>query len=149
MKAGGNLVFEFSTATFEVVRAGINGQSKKELHDYSRSQAKTDKENNIINELYRVSRRVKGHGFTINLFRTTSKMMVSGTGMKDFMEQILQAISASVKSRREEPDKPDTELEKALQHTSTMISAEQRQNIDSPVRLKARDKSDQYESPQT
>ena len=29
MKAGGNLVFEFSNATFEVVRAGINGQSKK------------------------------------------------------------------------------------------------------------------------
>ena len=77
----------------------------------------TDKENNIIDECYRVSRRVKGYGFTINVFRTTSKMMVNGRDMKDFMEHILPAVSASVKGRKEELDKPDSELEKVLQHS--------------------------------
>ena len=61
--------------------------------------------------------------------------MVNGTGMKDFMKHILPAIGASVKGRKEELDKLDTELEKALQHTSTMTDAEQRQNTDSPLRL--------------
>ena len=138
MKTGGNLVLEFSTATFEMVRTGIKNimdslkQNSTMTVDHKQ---KTDKENNIIDELYRVNRRVKGHGFTINLFRTTLKMMVNGTGMKDFMKHILPAISASVKGRKEELDKLDTELEKALQHTSTMTDAEQRQNTVSPERL--------------
>ena len=138
IKAGGNLVLDFSTETFEMVSTGIKNimdslkQNSTMTVDHKQ---KTDKENNIIDELYRVNRSVKGHGFRINLFRTTSKMMVNGTGMKDFMNHILSAISASVKGRKEELDKLDTELEKALQHTSTMTDAEQRQNTDSPVRL--------------
>ena len=37
--------------------------------------------------------------------------------------------------KKEELDKLDTELEKALQHTSTMTEAEQHQNTDNPVWL--------------
>ena len=79
MKAGGNLVLKFSTATFEMVRTGIKNimdslkQNSTMTVDHKQ---KADKENNIIDELYRVNRRVKGYGFTVNLFRTTSKMMV-------------------------------------------------------------------------
>ena len=119
MKRGGNLVIEFSTATFEMVRAGIRNimdslkQKSMIIVDH---QQKTNKENSIIIEFYRVNRRVKG-GFTINLFQTTSKMMVYGRVMKDFMEHILPEISASVKGRKEELDKLDTELQKALKHT--------------------------------
>ena len=138
MKTGGNLVIEFSTATFEMVRAGIrnimDSLKQKSMITIDHKQ-KTDKENNIMDEFYRVNRRVKGYGFTINLFRTTSKMMVNGRGMKDFMEHILPAISASVKGRKEELDKLDTEPEKALKHTSTMTEAEQCHNTDNPVRL--------------
>ena len=36
--------------------------------------------------------------------------------MKDFMDHILPAISASVNGRKEELDKLDIELEKALKH---------------------------------
>ena len=51
------------------------------------------------------------------------------------MELILPANSASVEGRKEELDKLDTELEKALQHTSTMTEAEQHHNTYNPVRL--------------
>ena len=135
MKTGANLVLEFSIATFQSVRAGIKNimdNLKQITVDHKQN---TDKENNIIDEFYRVNRRVKGYGFTIKLFRTTSKMMVNGRGMKDFMEHILPAISASVKGRKEELDKRDTELQKALQYTSTMTEAEQLHNTDNPVRL--------------
>ena len=66
---------------------------------------KTDKENNITDECYRVSRRVKGYGLTINFSKTTLKMVVNERGLKDFMEHSLAAIrtiSASVKGRKEE-----------------------------------------------
>ena len=138
MKTGENLVIEFSTATFEMVRTGIKNimgslkQNSMITVDYKQ---RTDKENNIIDKFYRVNRRVKGYGFTISLFRTASRMMVNGRGMKDFMEHILPAITASVKGRKKELDTLDTELEKALKHTSTMTEAEQCHNTDNPVRL--------------
>ena len=109
---------------------------------------KTDKENNIIDEFYRVNRRVKGYGFTINLFRTTSKMIVDGRGMKDFMEHILPAISASVKDRKEALDKLDTELEKALKHTSTITEAEECHNTDNPVRLGTNQANTEVQTPE-
>ena len=62
-------------------------------------------------------------------------MMVNERSMKDFMEHILPTNSASVKGRKEELDKLDTELEKALKHASTMTEAEQLHNTDNPVRL--------------
>ena len=138
MKTGGNLVIEFSTATFKMVRAGIKNimdTLKRKSTITVEHKQKTDKENNIVDEFYRVNRRVKGYGFTINLFRTTSRMMVNGGGMKDFMDHILPAISASVNGRKEELDKLDIELEKALKHTSTMTEAEQSRNTDNPIRL--------------
>ena len=91
---------------------------------------KTDKENNIIDEFYRVNRRVKGYGFTINLFRTTSKMIVDGRGMKDFMEHILPAISASVKDSR------------------TMTEAEQCHNTNNPVRLGTNQANTEVQTPE-
>ena len=151
MKTGGNLVIEFSTATFEMVRGEIrnimDSLKQKSMITIDHKQ-KTDKENNIIDGFYRVNRRVKGYGFTINLFRTASKMMVNGRGMKDFMEHILPAISASVKGRKEELDKLGTELEKALKHTSTMTEAEQCHNTDNPVRLGTSQANTEVQTPE-
>ena len=62
-------------------------------------------------------------------------MVVNRRGMKNFMEHILPAITASVTGRKEELDKLNTGLEKALQHTSTLTEAEQLHNTDNPVRL--------------
>ena len=64
----------------------------------------------------------------------------STEGLKVMVSQLTffelhPAISASVKGRKEELDKLDTELEKALKHTSTMTEAEQLHNTENPVRL--------------
>ena len=58
MKTGGNPVIEFSTATFEMVRAWIknimDSLKRKSTITVDHKQ-KTDKENNIVDEFYSIN----------------------------------------------------------------------------------------------
>ena len=87
---------------------------------------KSDTEDNIVEECYRVNRRTPGQGFTINLYRTTSNIMVNSKDVRVFIQEILPAISETVKARKTEINKLDEEIESALKQNSKKDTSTQK-----------------------
>ena len=100
LTTGSNLILQFSTATFKMAREGIriimDSIEQCRTKTVVTLTKKSDKENNIVEECYRVNRRTPGQ----SMCPTTSKILVNGKEVRAFIQKILPAVSATVKQER-------------------------------------------------
>ena len=104
VKSGGNIVLELSSATFELVKSYVRPFYEASASTIARDKTvKVDTAGNVESEVLEVSDRTSSgrigrHLYTINLYRTTSRILVNGPYHKRFLENDLTQMEEFIES---------------------------------------------------
>ena len=110
-KSGDNLVLEFSTAAYELARTCLDTVLTNESfqHAYEKRES-VDNSGAFTDSCYKIfNRRADGScgkklKFVINLYHTTSQILVNGHKVDVFLTDIYEVLCKEMKSRCEELD---------------------------------------------
>ena len=142
LKAENNLVIEFSTAAYELAKKCLSEQFNDSTFPHSVEKRESrDGQGAAVDTCYKVFNK-KADGtcgkklkFTINLYHTTSQILVNGSKVEAFMSDIYDKLCALMRTRCRELDILNTNISTAINEatkTQTLSAKTLATNVNEP-----------------
>lgn len=128
-----NLMIEFSTATYEMIKVNIEDEIVKRFPSCDlKKQVRCDRNSNIVETIYKVHLDNSLSNFVVNMWHTTSKIMVNGKGVEIFKREVFPHMTRLVELNQNQINVVDSEIRKLIT-TEVTTSIQRKQNTLQPL----------------
>ena len=111
----GNMIIDLSSGTYELVKSKLEPMIKCILHEFVMTQTTSQDENGSeVEAIYKVASENKMTSFVINMYHTTSRIMVNGKGIEIFKQEVFPKIMELIDVNVDQISQFDTGIRKLL-----------------------------------
>ena len=137
----GNMIIDLSSGAYELIKAKMEQMINYILNDFKTTKTTSEDKNGEaeVDAIYKVVSQNKLTSFVVNMYHTTSRIMVNGKGIEIFKQEVFPNIMELIDVNEDQISHLDTHIRKLL-NSSGNENVQVNQNSTRNLSLKSTEK---------